>query len=131
MQTGRVADSEWDWDLMEASAVPFSDVDTALAAALLELFHTTVRDLLDEDERSTFDDSRTPARLDVARVGADAAVKLTFFGGQTWLGWDGTDDGARSLVREMAALAAANVPGDFWINGDGWRSHTAGDVVGE
>lgn len=128
MQTGSVADGEWDWDLMEAAAVPFSDVDPALATSLLQLFQATVRDLLSEDERSALDTIRTPARLDVARVGDSAAIKLTFFGGQTWLEWDGTDDDARSLVRGLAESAAGNVSGDFWIQGEGWRSQT-GDRV--
>lgn len=117
-------DGEWDWDQMEAAAVAFADVDPDLATSLLELFEVTVHDALTEDERGAFHAIRTPARLDVARVGDAAAIRLTFFGGTTWVGWDGTDDDARSQVRELARSAAANVSGDHWIDGDGWRSRT-------
>lgn len=124
MQTGPVTDSEWDWDRMETAAVALSEVDPALATSLLELFEVTLRDSLSEEERSHFDTIRTPASLDVARVGETAAIRLTFFGGHTWLGWDGSDDDARSLVRDLAESAAANVSSDFWIQGEGWRSRT-------
>jgi len=124
MQTGRVSDSEWDWDRMEAAAVALSDVDSALTASLLELFEETLRNSLNGDESSAFDAIRAPARLDVTRVGDAAAIKLTFFGGHPWLGRDRTDDHARPLVRDLAESAAAKVSGDFWIQGEGWRSRT-------
>jgi hypothetical protein len=127
VQTGLVTDGEWDWDRMEAAAVELSDVDPALAAALLELFEVTLRGSLNEEERSYLDSIRTPPRLDIARVGATAAIRLTFFGGDAWRGWDGSDDDARSSVRDLAESAAANVSGDFWIQGDGWRSRTEPD----
>lgn len=101
-----------------------SDVDPALATSLLGLFEETLRNSLSDDERSYLETIRTPARLDVARVEGTAAIKLTFFGGNTWLGWDGTDDDARSLVRDLAEAAAANVSSDFWVQGEGWRSRT-------
>jgi hypothetical protein len=119
-----MSDREWDWEGMEAAAVALADVDPALAASLLELFEVTMRDALSEDEVGTLESIRTPARLDVARVGNAAAIRLTYFGGTTWVGWDGTDDDARSQVRELARSAAANVSGDHWINGDRWRSRT-------
>lgn len=124
VQTGRVIDSEWDWDRMEAAAVALSDVDPALARSLLELFEVTLQDSLSEEERRYLGTIRTAARLDVARVGTAAAIKLTFFGGHTWLEWDGSDDDARSSVRDLAESAAAKVSGDFWIQGEGWRSRT-------
>lgn len=109
---------------MEAAAVALSDVDPALATSLLDLFDVTLRESLNDDERSHLDTIHTSARLDVARVGENAAIKLTFFGGHSWSAWDGTDDDARSLVRDFAESAAANVSGDFWIQGEGWRSRT-------
>ncbi len=109
---------------MEASAVPFSEFDPALAASLLDLFHFTMRECLGDEERSALESIRTPPRLDVGRVGGAAAIKLTFFGGTTWVGWDGTSEDARTQVRGLAEMAAANVSGDFWINGEGWRSFT-------
>lgn len=119
-----MSDDGWDWDRMEAAAVALADVDPALATSLLELFEVTLRSRLSEDERSTLDAIRTPARLHVAHVGDAAAIRLTFFGGTTWVGWDGTNDDARTQVRELALSAAANVSIDHWINGDGWRSRT-------
>lgn len=104
--------------------MPFSDVDAGLAASLLDLFQVTLRECLADEERSALESIRTPPRLDVGRVGGDAAIKLTFFGGQTWVGWDGTSDDARAQVRGLAESAASNVSGDFWINGDGWRCRT-------
>lgn len=124
MQTGPVAEGEWEWDRMEAAAVALSDVDPALATSLLDLFDVTLRESLNDDERGHLDTIRTSAHLDVARVGANAAIKLTFFGGHRWSAWDGTDDDARSLVRDFAESAAATVSGDFWIQGEGWRSRT-------
>lgn len=117
-------DGEWDWDQMEAAAVAFADVDSDLATSLLELFEATVHDTLSEDERSALNTIRTPARLHIAHVGDAAAIRLTFFGGTSWVAWDGTDHEARVLVRELARSAADNVSGDHWINGDGWRSRT-------
>lgn len=101
-----------------------SDVDPALATSLLELFEGTLRNSLSEGERNYLETIRAPARLDVARVEGTAAIKLTFFGGHTWLGWDGTDDDARSLVQDLAEAAAANVSSDFWVQGEGWLSRT-------
>jgi hypothetical protein len=124
VQTGGVTDREFDWDRMEVAAVAFSEVDPALAKSLLELFEATLWDSLDEEESSYLETIRTPARLDIARVGETAGIKLSFFGGHTWLGWDGTEDDARSLVRDLAKSAAAKVSGDFWIQGEGWRSRT-------
>jgi hypothetical protein len=109
---------------MEASAVPFSDVDPGLAASLLDLFQATLREFLEDEERGALESIRTAPRIEVCRVGDAAAIKLTFFGGQTWVQWDGTDDDARAQVRDLADMAAANVSGDFWINGEGWRSRT-------
>lgn len=122
-----MADGEWDWDRMEAAAVALSDVDPALATSLLDLFDVTLRASLNDDERRDLDTIHTSARLDVARIGGNAAIKLTFFGGHSWSAWDGTNDGARSLVRDCAESAAANVSGDFWIQGEGWRSRTEND----
>ena len=84
MQTGPVADGEWDWDRMEVAAVALSDVDPALATSLLDLFEVTLRESLNDDERSHLDTIRTSSRLEVARVGGNAAIKLTFSGGHTW-----------------------------------------------
>lgn len=109
---------------MEASAVPFSDVDPGLAASLLDLFQATLRERLGAEEPGAQESTRTAPRLDVCRAGDAAAIKLTFFGGETWVQWDGTDDDARAQVQDLAAMAAANVSGDFWINGEGWRSRT-------
>ncbi|MFN7148474.1 MAG: hypothetical protein ACK4V6_03245 [Microthrixaceae bacterium] len=119
-----MSDGEWDWERMDAAAVALIDVDPGLAASLLELFEMTLRACLSEDERSALDAIPTPARLHAAHVGDAAAIGLTFFGGTSWVGWDGTEDDARSEVRELARSAAANVSGDHWINGDGWRSRT-------
>ena len=113
-----------DWDAMEASTTPFSEFDPVLAASLLDLFQVTMREHLSDEELGALESIRTPPRLDVGRVGDANALKLTFFGGQTWMGWDGTSDDARVLVRELAELAAASVSGDVWISGDGWRSCT-------
>jgi hypothetical protein len=124
VRTESMSDSDWDWDRMDAAAVALADVDPVLAASLLELFEVTVRSSISEDGVGALESIRTPARLDIARVGDAAAIRLTFFGGTTWVGWDGTDDDARSQVRELARSAAANVSGDHWINGDGWRSRT-------
>lgn len=124
MQTEPMSDSDWDWDRMEAAASALADVDPALATSLLELFEETLRDSLTGDERRRLEAIRVPAHLEVARVGDAAAIKLTFLGGHTWLEWDGTDDDARSLVRDLAESAAAKVSADVWVQDEGWRSRT-------
>jgi len=63
VQTGPVAEGEWEWDRMEAAAVALSDVDPALATSLLDLFDVTLRESLNDDERGHLDTIRTSAHV--------------------------------------------------------------------
>ena len=102
--------------------MPLAQRDAALDAALLAEFDAVLRAELTADERTMLDGVTVTPRFDVVVEGDELLLRLTYYGGSTWIGWDGTRDDAFDVVRGMARAAAGNLSGDHWQQFDGWRS---------
>ena len=121
---------EWDQQpptQVETDIVPLVDLDQSLDAQLVEQLSRAVREHLSADELSFFDQTDRRPHFDVVRLDGNRAMKVTFFGDQTWVDWDGTTTGAQEIVGGLAERVADWVSSYYWQTPQGWRSKTTFD----
>lgn len=103
-------------------AVPLEVEEPVLAARLVDQFRSELRTHLTDDELEFLDSLVDEPRLDVALLDGTRALRITYFGGHSSIGWDGTADDALGIVTELAESFAGSISSHHWHHAEGWRS---------
>jgi transposase-like protein len=73
---------------------------------------------------AAFLDEMPPPVIEVSTLEAGSCIKISVFGSESRIGWEGTEEDAVECVLGSVESAAANVSDGYWMSG-GWQTRTS------